>query len=224
MKRVMITHIEGPCNGHRTLIIVIAVVLLIFFLYWIFCSKDKPLGNKVKGGTFANACDIVIQGEKYKGVGLCVEGEHLIPVLNKKGIDLLDSEFKVTLEMFDTYFSDDSIYMIFGDPVGLFAGVDENTSTVFGLLNIDQYKKFLNQRTFNFYDIIGDSSLTEDQKKDVIDSYNSLCCKITEFNPHIAFAAGIFQLNSKLPNFPKDTLRFFSENKIHIIISEYHFY
>lgn len=115
----------------------------------------------------------------------------------------------MTHKMFDRYFGNNEIYNIIGNPVGLFANVNENVSTVLQLLSVEQYKEFLELNTFNFYDIISKSSLGDEAKADIINNYNSLCDKITEFHPHIEFAAGIFQLNNKLPSYStNDTFEF----------------
>ena len=50
----MIENIERFANGHKTLIAVIISVLVICFLYWWFCCKDRPLVNKVKGGSIVD--------------------------------------------------------------------------------------------------------------------------------------------------------------------------
>ena len=46
----MIEDIKRFIKGHRTLIVIIIAILIIYLLYWLLFRKDKQLGNKIKGG------------------------------------------------------------------------------------------------------------------------------------------------------------------------------
>ena len=79
----MIENIKRFVNEHHTLMVVIIDVLVICFLYWFFCCKDKPLENKVKGG---EVCLLIINDREY--IGMLIN-EPFFYVLSPLGEDLI---------------------------------------------------------------------------------------------------------------------------------------
>ena len=61
----MIDNIKRFVNEHHTLIAVIIGVLVICFIYWWFCCKDRPSANKVRGG-YAN--ELIIEPRQLEFV------------------------------------------------------------------------------------------------------------------------------------------------------------
>ena len=62
----MIENIKRFVNEHHTLIGVIVGVLVICFIYWWFCCKDRPVVNKIKGGgPFAVLVPFRVNGKIY---------------------------------------------------------------------------------------------------------------------------------------------------------------
>ena len=99
----MIDNIKRFVNEHHTLMVVIIGVLVICFLYWWFCCKDRPLANKVKGG-IAGFKITKINGNYYKIVGVPLTGECLI-VLSKEAENLLENLNKI-INRFYLYFDE----------------------------------------------------------------------------------------------------------------------
>ena len=102
----MIENIKQFVNEHQTLIVVIICVLVICFIYWYFCCKEKPLANKVKGGTlstnFYKKCTVKTASNHtaskvFQCVGININDNLLFTVLNEDGRALIgkfNEEFK----------------------------------------------------------------------------------------------------------------------------------
>ena len=70
----MIENIKRFVNKHYILMAAIIAVLVIYFLYWLLCCKDRPFTNKVKGGLQPNVI-VDIGGIKYSIMGVCCASE-----------------------------------------------------------------------------------------------------------------------------------------------------
>lgn len=162
----MIENIKRIVNENRTLIAVFVVVLVICFLYWRFCCKDRPLANKIKGGG-ASYLIIKINGDYYKIVGIPLSGESLI-VLSKGGehvlgdLDEIINCFYVHFEAYirdrdiDNITNNYNITKVIKEPCTYFNlenGRTKNTGPA--LIGSGNLKAFINEtKSFNFSDII----------------------------------------------------------------------
>ena len=94
----MIENIKRFVNEHQTLIVVIVGVLVICFLYWWLCWKDRALQNRVKGGISDHKSKFAAGrgGEPYQCIFAKSQGfegergaQYNLIILNDEGIDKL---------------------------------------------------------------------------------------------------------------------------------------
>lgn len=81
----MIENIKQLVNEHHTLIVVIIAVLVICFIYWLFCCKDRSSANKTNGGRCAVYSDEEFPEIQFIGKPLI----RSIPMLSMKCVDML---------------------------------------------------------------------------------------------------------------------------------------
>ena len=109
----MIDNIKRLVNEHHTLMVVIIGVLVICFLYWWFCCKDRPSTNKVKGGGVSYERAFYVKNCNYKSIFVTISSlEYPFFVLNDLGEkELLKNAdfFKQFQAFFDDFSTNDCI-------------------------------------------------------------------------------------------------------------------
>ena len=196
----MIENIKQFVNEHQTLIVVIIGVLVICFIYWFPCCKDRPSANKVNGGEVGKM-KVIVGNRLYESIGMMMNGDYLLWVLTDIGENFITTNNYISTYNFleQLFFEDENnnLYKVIKNPVGfLFKDYETYSSqtikNLFNDLEIDELRNLIysdldddevpsfdsdlncDKLIFDFGLIITHTNIPEENKQLIIENYHKL--------------------------------------------------